>query len=63
MPVDLQSQSTVVTHPSPTYAKPTAFNSYLTTYAVEAIEMAESPVHLLQEIMASEMNADVEKSE
>jgi hypothetical protein len=39
------------------------FESYLTSYAREAIEMAESPVHMLIDIMATEKNALISTSE
>jgi hypothetical protein len=39
------------------------FKSYLTSYAREAIETAESPVHMLIDIMAAEKNALLSSSE
>jgi len=39
------------------------FKSYLTSYAREAIEMAESPVHMLIDIMGAEKNALLRSSE
>lgn len=39
------------------------FKSYLTSYAREAIETAESPVHMLIDIMAAEKNALTSSSE
>ena len=39
------------------------FKSYLTSYAPEAIDTAESPVHLLIDIMATEKNALLFSSE
>lgn len=39
------------------------FESYLTSYAREAIETAESPVHMLIDIMATEKNAFLSSSE
>jgi hypothetical protein len=44
-----------------TYSLP--FESYLTTYAREATEPAESPVYLLIDIMAAEKNALLSTSE
>jgi hypothetical protein len=39
-----------------------AFEDYLTNYAREAIEMSESPLHMLNDIMAMEKNGSLRSS-
>jgi len=39
-----------------------AFKDYLTNYAREAIEMAESPLYMLNDIMAMEKNGSLRSS-
>ena len=67
IPVNFQPQSTVVQVTSPlpsckSAGRISTFDLYLTPYAREAIKMAESPVHLLIEVIASEMDANVQQS-
>lgn len=47
----------------PNREKVLPFNAYLTNYAREATEMAESPLHLLIDVMAAEKNASLHSNE
>lgn len=52
---DLECHSTIAVHYPPKPAGTiSSFESYLTEYSKEAIEMTESPVHVLIDIMSSD---------